>query len=136
MPNKYHWKPEGIAFTAIIPPSPDGYSLELPAAAGSAHNPDYPVQGTFRLEYKRIKLDTDSRLWHCGARLLNLRDGSQSCVWHEDDVVKEPGVPIQDTVMKRYLAWARREKERATALHLIVQTAWDALHPDEFPDHP
>lgn len=134
MPHEYRWKQDGRPPSAA-PPS--GYcSLDIPAVPGSGEDRSYPVQGTFRLEYRYEKMDMQSRLWLCSARMLNFKDGMQSCAWHQDGISEEPGVPIGDTVMKAYLAWARKEKERADAMFLLMQKAWDSLHPDEFPDHP
>ena len=131
MPHEYKWKQDGHA-PSVAPPS--GYcSLELPAVPGSRDSAAYPVQGTFRLEYRYEGMDMRSRLWRCSARLLNFRNGMQSCAW-SGEVTEEPGVPIGDTVMKSYLAWARLEKERAMAMFNLMQAAWDGLHPDEFPD--
>lgn len=134
MPHEYAWKHDGTS-PSVRPPS-GCHSLELPAVPGSLDDGSYPVQGTFRLEYKYEDMDMQSRLWRCSARLLNFKDGMQSCAWHRDDIMEEPGVPVRDTVMKAYLDWARIERERASAMFVLVQKAWDSLHPDEFPDHP
>lgn len=132
MRHEYKWKQDGRG-PSVQPPS-GACSLELPALPAAMDNKSYPVQGTFRLEYKYEGMDMQSRLWRCSARLLNFRNGMQSCVWHRNDIIEEPGVPIGDTVMKAYLDWARVEKERATALFLVMQSAWDALHPDDRQD--
>lgn len=134
MPHEYRWL-QVNRVPSVQPPS-GCCSLEIPAVPGSLESKSYPVQGTFRLEYRYEGMDMQSRMWRCSARLLNFRDGMQSCAWHRDDIIEEPGVPIGDTVMKAYLDWARTEKERADAMFLLMQKAWDSLHPDEFPEHP
>ena len=136
MPHKYEWKTDQVTSTACIPPTPSHCVLDIPEPLAAKESEGYPVRGAFRLEYELIRMDGEKRLWIANARLFNLKGGSQSCTWHEDGIMEEPGKPIRDTVMERYLAWARRKQEEATALVLLMQRAWDCLHPDEYPDHP